>query len=507
MSLTRDTPQEFPLKLHIGSGNPNCSFTPTKTIDNLPGIALLEIFDLYRLTFGDQFRSARVWNSKTGWFKLAHVCHNWRSVVLASPSRLRMRLYFADSTPTNALALEYLSHLPIVIDYSGVSWNASSQDRLISALRHPDRVRGITIRCPQMLRTLNKIIESLNLPFPALEGLELENITTIGRILLATSLMTSIQSLRHLRLTGASVTSFFPLLSATRAIIDLTLSFDTVLCLENGESLLTHLQHMPHLRNLQVSTRFYRPEETPSTMSVLLAELTSFRFFGECAEIEWLLAGLVTPSLREFYVSAYDRSGTLHIPYLSELIRVAGIAFLSARISISGLGFAIYLIARPHPAEDLPSKRVMITTTFMEHPGGVSSAMLATIEDIFFSPTIGPIPIMHFVLSFANLAPWRQFFEEFRNVKPATDPPPAQEGIDPDAITPFGTSINSNGSQFTFGIFPSLEEIVVYARTSDTWIDEKVRASVLESFGPFMTARHDAGRPELPRYFLTENGA
>lgn len=445
-----------------------------------------------------------------------------------------MRLYFADSTPTNALALEYLSHLPIVIDYSGVSWNASSQDRLISALRHPDRVRGITIRCPQMLRTLNEIIESLNLPFPALEGLELENITTIGRILLATSLMTSIQSLRHLRLTGASVTSFFPLLSATRAIIDLTLSFDTVLCLENGESLLTHLQHMPHLRNLQVSTRFYRPEETPSTMSVLLAELTSFRFFGECAEIEWLLAGLVTPSLREFYVSAYDRSGTLHIPYLSELIRVAGIAFLSARISISGLGFAIYLIARPHPAEDLPSKRVMITTTFMEHPGGVSSAMLTTIEDIFFSPTIGPIPIMHFVLSFANLAPWRQFFEEFRNVKvlrlqygletqvadilrqPATDPPPAQEGIDPDAITPFGTSINSNGSQFTFGIFPSLEEIVVYARTSDTWIDEKVRASVLESFGPFMTARHDAGRPvkvswntheELPRYFLTENGA
>jgi hypothetical protein len=445
-----------------------------------------------------------------------------------------MRLYFADSTPTNALALEYLSHLPIVIDYSGVSWNASSQDRLISALRHPDRVRGITIRCPQMLRTLNKIIESLNLPFPALEGLELENITTIGRILLATSLMTSIQSLRHLRLTGASVTSFFPLLSATRAIIDLTLSFDAVLCLENGESLLTHLQHMPHLRNLQVSTRFYRPEETPSTMSVLLAELTSFRFFGECAEIEWLLAGLVTPSLREFYVSAYDRSGTLHIPYLSEFIRVAGIAFFSARISISGLGFAIYLIACPHSAEDLPSKRVMITTTFMEHPGGVSSAMLATIEDIFFSPTIGPIPIMHFVLSFANLAPWRQFFEEFRNVKvlrlqygletqvadilrqPATDPSPAQEGIDPDAITPFGTSINSNGSQFTFGIFPSLEEIVVYARTSDTWIDEKVRASVLESFGPFMTARHDAGRPvkvswntheELPRYFLTENGA
>jgi hypothetical protein len=500
------------------------------TIDYLPDDALLEIFDLYRHTFGDQLRSSRVWNSKTGWIKLAHVCHSWRSVVLASPSRLRMRIYFADNTPTNALALEHLSHLPILIDYSGVSWNASSQDRLISALRYPDRVWGIAIRCPQMLRTLNKIIESLDLPFPTLEDLELDSITSIGRILLATSLMTSIRSLRHLRLTGASLTSFFPLLSATRAIIDLTLSIDTVLCLENGESLLTLLQHMPHLRDLQVSTRFYHPEERPSAMSVLLAELNCFRFFGECAEIEWFVAGLVTPSLREFNISVYDRSGTLHIPYLSEFIRVSGIAFFSARISITGLGFAIYLIAHPHSAEDPSSKRVIIISPFREHPGGASSTMLATIKDIFFSLAIGPIPIMHFVLSLANLAHWRQYFEEFRNVKvlrlqhgletqvanllrqPATDPSPAREGVDPEAITPRGTSINSNGSQFTFDIFPALEEIVVYARTPDTWINETVLASVLESFEPLLTARHEAGRPVkvfwntdgvVPRYFIS----
>jgi hypothetical protein len=35
---------------------------------------------------------------------------------------------------------------------------------------------------------------------------------------------------------------------------------------------------------------------------------------------------------------------------------------------------------------------------------------------------------------------------------------------------------------------------VVYSRTPDTSIDEKVRASGLESFEPFATERHEVGR-------------
>jgi hypothetical protein len=144
---------------------------------------------------------------------------------------------------------------------------------------------------------------------------------------------------------------------------------------------------MLHLRNLQVDTRFRPSEEMPSTMSVLLAELTCFRFYGECAEIEWFVAGLVTPSLRELYISAYDGSGIIRIPHLSEFIRVAEIVFFfAAQLSISGLGFTISLIAHPHSIEDLPSKRVSIMTPFKMHPGTTaSSGMLATIEDIFFS--------------------------------------------------------------------------------------------------------------------------
>ena len=84
---------------------------------------------------------------------------------------------------------------------------------------------------------------------------------------------------------------------------------------------------------------------------------------------------------------------------------------------------------------------------------------------------------------------------------------PAGEEADPDATKPSSTPINHSGSQFGF---PSLEEIVVYARTPNMPIDEKEIESVLESFAPFTTARYRVGRPvkvfwntygKVPGYF------
>ena len=77
--------------------------------------------------------------------------------------------------------------------------------------------------------------------------------------------------------------------------------------------------------------------------------------------------------------------------------------------------------------------------------------------------------------------------------QPPVIPPPSGEEVD---LLSSGTPTNNDRNQPTLDISPSLENIVVYAETSDsTSIDEKMRASVLESFGPFVTARYDAGRP------------
>ena len=117
------------------------------TIVTFPDTVLLEIFDCYRLTFGDPLDSERLWNKKDGWFKLAHVCRDWRSLVLASPARLRLRLYFADETPTKAAAvLDRFPHLPIIVDYCNVTRTHKTQRRLMSAFRYPDRVCRVLIR-------------------------------------------------------------------------------------------------------------------------------------------------------------------------------------------------------------------------------------------------------------------------------------------------------------------------------------------------------------------------
>ncbi|KAI0251459.1 hypothetical protein BJV78DRAFT_1211769 [Lactifluus subvellereus] len=69
----------------------------------LPEEVLLEIFDSYRQGLECQGNYENLWNGRNGWFNLAHVCRNWRRVVLASPSRLRLRLIFTAHTPTRKI--------------------------------------------------------------------------------------------------------------------------------------------------------------------------------------------------------------------------------------------------------------------------------------------------------------------------------------------------------------------------------------------------------------------
>jgi hypothetical protein len=159
--LTNSPPKEFYLI---------CSHIQTMTINNFPNEIFLEIFDRYRHTFSNQLSSERVWNNKNGWFKLAHVCHNWRSIVLASPSRLRLRLYFAGDTPTRAVALERLSHLPIIVDYNKVIWKSSAPKRLSSALRYPNRVCRIAIPSWEIYKDADRVTETLDMSFPALRA-------------------------------------------------------------------------------------------------------------------------------------------------------------------------------------------------------------------------------------------------------------------------------------------------------------------------------------------------
>jgi hypothetical protein len=180
-------------------------------IAKLPDEILLEIFDLYRRSFEHQPNYERDWNNKNGWFKLAHVCHNWRCIVLTSSTRLQLRLFFTDRTPTRAAVLSGLPPLPIIVAYHDVSvpWTVGrlgSENRLISALRYPDRVCKIAMKITYSNR--NTITKALDCAFPSLEALELHNTGVPGFSFppTPTFLMTTAKSLRRLKIPGASLT-------------------------------------------------------------------------------------------------------------------------------------------------------------------------------------------------------------------------------------------------------------------------------------------------------------
>ena len=198
-------------------------------------------------------------------------------------------------------------------------------ERFISALKRPDRVCRIAFR--GSLECSSQISEALDLPFPALESLELYKMDNKS-VLRATFFMASIRSLRHLRLDAWWLTTLLPILSVTRSLVDLTLNLTIDNQPLNRPSLLAHLENMPRLRNLQVFMEFFTEEMPPST-TVLLGELTCLRFRGHPTQVGWFVAGLVLPSLRELHISftIFVITPTLHIPYLSKLIHATGIFF------------------------------------------------------------------------------------------------------------------------------------------------------------------------------------
>lgn len=489
-------------------------------ITKLPDEILLEIFDFYRRSFKHQPDYERDWNNKNGWFKLAHVCHNWRCIVLASSSRLQLRLFFTDQTPTRAAVLTGLPPLPIVVDYLSVAWTfgrLGPENRLISALRYPNRIYKIAMKIT--LSNCNTITKVLDCAFPTLGTLELHNTSAPGFFFPPTFLMTSTKSLRRLKIPGAILTSLPPLLSATTALVDLTLAIDTIFSSPQGVSLPALLQNLSRLRHLDVSVRSFHGPHTHAISpvktndAVSLAELTHFRFKGRTNHVEELVAGLATPSLQKLYVALYRGNSVVHIPHLSVIIRNMGMLFYAAQIKVSIGAYIISLLTHSHFIDDPPFNIFLHGPSAMAQVGSELYAMLTTVEDLFIAFCISP---MYHGLPSVNIAPFRGLFEQLHNVKilrvqsgletkvadvlrehngqPTKNHlPPVPDGANLDAT--ISSDIPTNPSRFNVGIFPSLEEIEIHPNSPGTQTPESERASALEAFEELVTARQQAGRP------------
>ena len=114
------------------------------TINDLSEDVLLEVFDAYRRNVELLTRYENIWNSRDGWFKLAHVCPRWRRLVLMSPTRLHLHLLFTPRRSSRVNMLKQLPPFPILVDYrAATTWTEQVEDLALAALRPRSRVRGI----------------------------------------------------------------------------------------------------------------------------------------------------------------------------------------------------------------------------------------------------------------------------------------------------------------------------------------------------------------------------
>jgi hypothetical protein len=494
-------------------------------ITKLPDEILLWVFDFYRQSFGHWPSSEREWNNKNGWFKLAHVCRNWRCIVLSSSSRLRLRLYFTDKTPTRAAVLTHLPPLPIIVDYLNrdIVRTVGAQNRLDSALRYPNRVCGIAMAVT--FRSCTMIFNALDTCFPTLESLIINNMGTWEFNFPPTFLMTSTKSLRRLKI-GVRLASLPPLLSGMTALIDLTLNIDTIVCPQQDVSLLSLLQSLPWLRHLDLYVRSSRvspihaisAHPTKSNDIISLAELTHFRFEGSSSVVEEFVARLTTPSLQGLHASTslfrhYQIEG-FQIPHLTKFIRNAGMVFLAAQLKFTFMNCNLSLSTHSHFVDDPPFTVMGNGQTSIARRSSALSTLLATVEDVLFAFRL---PAIHAGLYKVDLSPWRGFFEQLPNVKilrvqhgierevagmlrqgigqPTTGllPVPDEEVANMDAAIPSDMPIDSSLLGLTF--LPSLERIEVYMKSPGTPIPESERVSALKRFETLFTARRQVDRP------------
>ena len=111
------------------------------TIDGLPDVVLLAIFDFYVGEYQDNVRYAK--REIESWQSLVHVCRRWRDLVFGSPRRLNLQLCYKhcrsarkSSDVWPALPLLILGDVP-----------ETSVDDVIAELEHSDRIRQIDLNC------------------------------------------------------------------------------------------------------------------------------------------------------------------------------------------------------------------------------------------------------------------------------------------------------------------------------------------------------------------------
>ena len=269
------------------------------TIDVLPDLALLKIFDFYVREKRKAYANVHVEHIEA-WRTLVHVCRNWRIVVFGSPHRLGLRLCCSNSTPVKEM-LDVWPLLPIVIVSHDKKWGV---DNIIAALEHNDRICELYLFGSQM----EKIFAAMQRSFPALTRLRLYK---IALVVSPSFLGASAPRLRSLRSGNISFPGLPKLLLSATHLIRLDLRSIPHSGYISPEAMVTALSVLIRLERLDIE--FESPQSHPDEKSrppptrTLLPVLTTLAIKGVSKYLEDFVARIDAPLLDNLIITFFNQ--------------------------------------------------------------------------------------------------------------------------------------------------------------------------------------------------------
>ena len=278
------------------------------TIDMIPDVALLEIFDFY---VGEDWIYYVIKEQINAWHTLVHVCQKWRNTVFGSPLRLNLQLYCRHGTPVRK-TLSVWPPFPIVIEASGNgTWGV---DNIVAALEHSDRIcrlKLITFTSSQFEILWGAMSQQ---PFPALTDLNIQkNDHETAPVIPASFLSGSAPRLRRFTLFSVPFPGLPKLLLSTTHLVDLTLAGIPHSGYISPEAMVTCLFALTRLESLFL--KFQSPRSRPHPRSrrpppqirTPLPVLTKLVFIGVSEYLEDLVALIEAPLLDNLAINFFHQ--------------------------------------------------------------------------------------------------------------------------------------------------------------------------------------------------------
>jgi hypothetical protein len=280
------------------------------TIDMVPDLALLEIFDFY---MAEALRYDPFRHNKEAWIILAHVCQKWRDVVFGSPFRLNVRLHFRAGSSVRVM-LDTWPPLPIDIWAFGDELRIYDMGNIVAALEHNDRIHKIEIWSSSKLY-VEQALAAMQKPFPSLTELAVDFFSESAALVLPDLLLSGFAPLlRSLRLRSIP----FPLpvlrnllLSATDLVeIRIRKIPDSGLISNSPEAVASCLSAATRLEEFELgfqSPTYSVNRRPPPSTRCVLPSLTSLRFNGPCQYLEHFIPLIDSPLLDNLDVTFFHQ--------------------------------------------------------------------------------------------------------------------------------------------------------------------------------------------------------